>query len=281
MCDLGITPENFNPRILFLIKMKFNCESVMTYHTHDFIELKYVLSGSCTYNIDGTLYEVKKGDIVLSNPGIYHQKIINPGDEVLEIHLGFNNICIENFQKNCLIPATASPVITLSKYESDFFKCCTEIMQEQEKAELGSDLIVKSLAMKLIVLLLKETYLIENFVPESIFNFESYEKAGIINTIVSYINENYMDYISLNKISKNMYLSSVYISKIFKEEIGDSPINYLIKIRLKKARELLEKGDLPIKAVAKSVGYEDAYHFSKLFKKYFGVSPSKVKNSKE
>ncbi|MEG0387843.1 MAG: AraC family transcriptional regulator, partial [Niameybacter sp.] len=75
-------------------------------------------------------------------------------------------------------------------------------------------------------------------------------------------------------ISKNMYLSPVYISKIFKEETGTSPINYLIQIRLEKAKEILEKNDMPINLVAKSVGYEDAYYFSKLFKKYYGSAPS-------
>ena len=71
-----------------------------------------------------------------------------------------------------------------------------------------------------------------------------------------------------------MYLSPVYISKIFKEETGESPINYLIKIRLEKARDiLLKSSDSTIKNIANEVGYEDAYHFSKLFKKYYGISP--------
>ena len=73
-----------------------------------------------------------------------------------------------------------------------------------------------------------------------------------------------------------MYLSPFYISKIFKSETGDTPINRLIDIRLEKAKQLLEEGG-SIQEVAAEVGYEDAYHFSKLFKKHYGVSPSKVK----
>jgi YesN/AraC family two-component response regulator len=71
-----------------------------------------------------------------------------------------------------------------------------------------------------------------------------------------------------------MYLSPVYISKIFKEETGESPINYLIKIRLEKAKEiLLNENSGSIKSIANHVGYDDVYHFSKLFKKYYGISP--------
>jgi YesN/AraC family two-component response regulator len=89
--------------------------------------------------------------------------------------------------------------------------------------------------------------------------------------------EHYSEAISLESLSKSAYLSPVYLSKIFKEETGDSPINYLINMRLNKAKELLEEGDLSIKTIAKSVGYNDAYYFSKLFKKHFGVSPLKLK----
>jgi transcriptional regulator GlxA family with amidase domain len=59
--------------------------------------------------------------------------------------------------------------------------------------------------------------------------------------------------------------------------MGESPINYLIKVRLSKARELLLEDRLSIKAVAMMVGYDDVYHFSKLFKKYHNIPPSKVR----
>lgn len=86
-----------------------------------------------------------------------------------------------------------------------------------------------------------------------------------------------MNSISLDKISRDIHLNPIYFSKIFKEETGDSPINYLIGIRLCKAKELLDKGELTIKEVAAMVGYDDPYYFSKLFKKYYGCSPSEYK----
>ena len=77
-----------------------------------------------------------------------------------------------------------------------------------------------------------------------------------------------------------MYLSPFYISKIFKSEMGESPIHYLIRVRMEKAKALLESGaSLSIGEIAEKVGYEDAYHFSKLFKKTYGVSPSKMRKS--
>ena len=95
--------------------------------------------------------------------------------------------------------------------------------------------------------------------------------------ICNYFEDHYAEKISLDQIAENMYLSPFYISKIFKSETGDTPIHYLIDIRLERAREILEKGECnSIQEVAAAVGYEDAYHFSKLFKKKYNVPPSKI-----
>lgn len=84
-----------------------------------------------------------------------------------------------------------------------------------------------------------------------------------------------------DQIAENMYLSPFYISKTFKSEIGDSPIHYLIRVRMEKAKELLSENlELPISEIAESVGYEDAFHFSKLFKKTYGISLSKYRETK-
>ncbi|WJH37586.1 helix-turn-helix transcriptional regulator [Paenibacillus sp. CC-CFT747] len=64
-----------------------------------------------------------------------------------------------------------------------------------------------------------------------------------------------------------------YLSKIFKQQTGLSPMNFLLKIRMERARLLLEK-PLTIEQVASSVGFSDALYFSKQFKKWYGASPS-------
>ncbi len=249
-----INPNCFNPNILYIIREHLKDVSTATHPASDFITFIYVLSGGCTYIINDIPYKVKKGDIVVCNPGSTHRKILNHGDEIMEFNVGFNNINLSCLPKNYLLAENEYPVIRLVKYGKEISKCCEEMISEKEKNEPGFDLLLKSLSMKLI----------------------SSDRSSIVQSIIKFINENYMKEISLESISKNMYFSSVYISKIFKEETGDSPINYLIKVRLSKAKELLQQESISIKASAKSVGYHDAYYFSKLFKKYYGFSPSKL-----
>ena len=94
---------------------------------------------------------------------------------------------------------------------------------------------------------------------------------------MDYMENHYQEKISLDQIAANMYLSSYYISKLFKEEMGDSPINYLISIRLKKAASLLKDSNLTITEISSLTGYENTYYFSRLFKKKYGVMPSQYR----
>jgi AraC-like DNA-binding protein len=277
MCDLGINIDCFNPKVLYTFEKKYSDNHIVNIHSHDFLSIIYLLSGSCSYTIDDITYKVKKGDVLILNPGVPHGKILNSGSELVEFHAGFEKINIKNLKPNYLISDNMTPIINPNKYDQDFFKCCTDILAEQSRKEPGSELILKSLGIKLLVILLRAT--LENHVSmeKGNLNFETYDKLAIVNTIIEFINENYMKELSLDIISQTMYLSPAYISKIFKEETGESPINHLIRIRLAKAEEYLRSGGMSIKQVAQAVGYEDAYHFSKLFKKYYSYPPSKLK----
>lgn len=277
MNDIGINVVNFNPRVFYTIKKKCDETDKTSFHCHDFVSFFYVLSGGCTYNIDNCQYCARKGDIIICNPGIYHSKTIRTDEEVMEMQIGLGNIFVEGLPPNYLIDANACPVISLPEYEQEFLKCISEIFYEQENNQPGSVLMLKVHVMKLLVTFLKATRMDMYIRENSCVKIESSDKATIVSTLIAYINENYMHQISLDSISKSIYLSPAYISKVFKEEMGESPINYLIKVRLAKARELLTDERVSIKAAAKSVGYKDVYHFSKLFKKYYGMPPSKLR----
>lgn len=275
MSYLGINTEEFNPQILYIFKADNKNGYTGKYHCHDFPEVSYIISGGAVYNIENTIYEVKKGGLLLFNPGVYHMETAEK--DTLELHIGFNKVILNELPPNFILPLNTSSLMNLVKYEAEFISCVNQIILEQERQEPGFELILKSLVMRLIIILLRELYRIEGGTYNYKCSFESSEKSNIVNTIISFMKEHYSEQLSLDKISKNTYLSPIYISKIFKEETGDSPINYLINIRLNKAKELLEEGKLSIKAIAKLVGYDDAYYFSKLFKKHFGLSPSKLK----
>jgi len=166
-------------------------------------------------------------------------------------------------------PYVLRPSVELKQQLS---KLCYAMLAENDTNQVGKYFMLKSHLIQIMLLLMRQ--IVEPEPTQEGCNFESHYKNYAVNQIINYLDEHCSERISLDRIAKNMYLSPVYISKIFKEETGESPINYLIKIRLEKAKVMLEApGPVSIKKIATSVGYDDAYHFSKLFKKYYSVSP--------
>lgn len=91
-----------------------------------------------------------------------------------------------------------------------------------------------------------------------------------------YILHNYYKNIRMEDIATQLHISRAYLRNIFFESEGISPKSYLIDLRLNQAKLLLKNG-LSIKETASSVGYEDAFQFSKIFKKHIGCSPAEYR----
>ena len=104
----------------------------------------------------------------------------------------------------------------------------------------------------------------------------------IVEKARSYIEAHYEEAdLSLEEISARIFVNPSYLSKVFKREMKYTIIEYLTHLRLKKAKEMMDDcPDMQISFVAKKVGYLDPFYFSKLFKKNFGISPSKYVEKK-
>ncbi|GLC31108.1 response regulator [Clostridium omnivorum] len=102
----------------------------------------------------------------------------------------------------------------------------------------------------------------------------------IVRQAKDYAKENYNDSeITINKICEHLHISPTYFSLIFKRETKTTFINYLTKIRMEAAKELLRTTDKKTFEIAEKVGYSEPNYFSYSFKKNFGISPSEYRNS--
>lgn len=98
--------------------------------------------------------------------------------------------------------------------------------------------------------------------------------------IIEYLNNNYHRNISLKYLGEYIGYSESYMSHLFSKEIGVTLTEYLNKLRIEKAKDLLDSTNLKIYEIAEKVGFSTVEHFSRYFKKYIGVSPKQYKNSK-
>lgn len=85
----------------------------------------------------------------------------------------------------------------------------------------------------------------------------------------------------ISDVAEYIGINRTYLTEIFKERMYMSPQEYLLQVRMGKAKELLRQTSVPINRVAREVGYEDQLSFSKIFKKRFGISPTDFRKLSE
>ena len=98
--------------------------------------------------------------------------------------------------------------------------------------------------------------------------------AELINSMISYVENNYMYPISVKDICNELKVSQSYLYRCSMAILNISPNNYILYFKMAKADRLLKIKDLSIEEIAEMTGYENIYHFSNTFKKHFGISPS-------
>lgn len=278
----SIKIEELNPTFLFVWKgTRRKGMDEGNYHSHDFLELAYILSGEGKYCIEDEIYPIKEGDLLILNPGVRHQFLGSHDIDVptTEFFVGCSDIQFPGYPSNFLPTPGGSCILhTTGELRQKLFKLCSSMEAENAVCRQGRYFMLKAYMMQMLLLVIREQC--EPLEQPKGCAFESVNKKYVVEQMVNYFEDHYSEKISLDRIAENMYLSPFYISKIFKSETGDTPIRHLINIRLEKAKELLENGwQGSIQEVAASVGYEDAYHFSKLFKKHYGISPSQARKN--
>lgn len=271
---LNLTSKTFNPDILYAFDPWNEAGNSNNMHHHDFLELSIILEGEVSYNIEGTEQHFHSGTVLLFNPGVVHQEW-QPGNTYShQLHIGITNLVVEDLKRNVF--PNKSAVINLGELFPPFFDRAWQLIKELNEEQPHYQLMVKTLVSELLVLILRSLNQHRENTVEVGLSAVTRRKQNLVSHAVYYLETHHEEDITLDSLAEALFVSPTYLSKTFKETMGVSPINYLIQIRLNRAKDLLKDSQLTVKEVAQTVGYSDAYHFSKLFKKYHGQAPSKI-----
>ena len=135
----------------------------------------------------------------------------------------------------------------------------------------GSGQLIKNTLENLLISLVRKQS------PQDIdssINSMSFHKNNIVQSAVMFINENVDKRLTLKDISKSVGYSVSYISAVFKKHLGTSLINYFLKVRIMKAKQLIEENKYSFNEIAEILGFDSVQYFSTQFKKIAKLTPS-------
>jgi len=177
------------------------------------------------------------------------------------------NIAKEAFsKKNLSFPSNNNP------YSAKLVNFIWSLEEEISCNKGGSALMIDSISTQIVIQLLREIGFNNDEEESEIAVHNNY-----VNIAVEYMRAFYNANIKIEDICKQIYLSPYYFIRMFKKQMGISPHEFLLSIRVNKAEEILKKMDCSIEEVARLCGFANAAHFSAYFKKIKGISPSEYK----
>ena len=221
---------------------------------HWAIILKY--EGETIYKNNGKSYiSNAKNMIILPKGSNYEWQCTSPG-RYYTIEFDCDTVCEELFS----FPINSYEKILQLYKDGEYKKNSNKPIYKLE--------LLKT-AYSILLLLLKEKH------P----SYTSLTKRQKIEPAVDFLMKHYNQSIKNEDLAKLTGLSTIYFRKIFTEYFGISPITYLHKLRIKKAKEILRSDYESVSNIAESLGYPDVYDFSRTFKKHVGVSPRQYAKS--
>jgi len=254
-------------------------------HSHNFIEIMTVISGSITHFIGENYVKLEKGDILLMNKHTSHSI-----ERAEACDIGINFIVSDAFI-GAIAPSLSDT------FFSDFIKenaksagsavylhFRTEGVKKLENLmenllfELTEPNESYSFTEKTLSLLLEHLSVMQRelLIGESAFRSKEEERKS---KILSYIKSSYAS-ATLSDLSTRIYLSVPHLSKKISDYFGKSFKELLTEERMRRAAELLLKSDMPIGLVIRSVGYESESYFHREFKKRWDTTPLNMRKSR-
>lgn len=252
------------------------------WHWHPEIEISYVQKGTMCYKVNHMVYHLKEGDIVFNNSGALHSGTMENQKDCAYIPVTFDSRLIYGFFQSTVNSKYVDPVIQDSMlpaicidqsepWHKPFREYLLRIIDLDEKKPDFYELDITICLQSMWRLLL------EHITYEPQASRENSLEYDRIKKILSYIEENYQNKITLNDIAGHIHLCESECTRLFKRHMNTTLFAFLQEYRIERSLEFLQD-DQPVSAVADKAGFSDPNYYSKVFAKIKGCSPREYRN---
>lgn len=255
-------------------------------HTHDYLELGYVVKGEFRQKISGKDIVFRKGELCLIDKNCVHQDYLQNKESVI-LFLGLSNnmfteVMNENVSTEKVISFLQSALLkqkNLQQYirfkpspetEAALEKAFEQLVEELLVNDTGSTFICKGLMVRIFGLL-------STGCEFSLSRELRQEMSWIVyEEITEYIAHHYAT-VTIRELVENFHFQEDYFNRLIRSKAGISYSEYVQRIRLEKAEALLRTSSMTVDEVAEAVGYQNKGYFYKIFKKEFGMTPRQMR----
>lgn len=236
-------------------------------HMHSHLEIFYYVEGEGFFEFENHIHPVKSGTLVIVNSNTEHiQYPKDSGKTITSFILSIDKLNIYGLPANCLSLDGVS-FVQFENHDNSIYRILN--MMHEELEAKSPDYYTKVIAL-LYELLVDTQRLFKNITQPR----NQAPTPSIIYNIKNYIDSHFMDDLTLEDLAKRTYLHKNYFLKQFKKYFKQSPMQYMMTVRLEHAKLLLTKTELSISEIALSLQFSNFSYFSEIFKKHFGVTPT-------
>lgn len=227
-------------------------------------QLIIVLSGEALFKHQGKDILLKSGDVIILPPHIKNHYFFYPDNNIIWIH--FTGSSVEKILSDYSLEGYVKYSVSDAE---DFLWHAEKIIEEFQLKHVGYMNNCNACLLNILTLLKRKI--------DSRINSSSNSFVPEITTVLEDMKVNFSENKDIGEFAKMCNLSTSRFAHLFAKTVGTSPYKYLLNLRIKQGKYLLMNTNLSVSDIAKSVGYDDPLHFSRIFKKYEGLSPTQFK----
>jgi AraC-like DNA-binding protein len=260
-------------------------------HSHDFLEIAFVISGRGTHRVGNREYETTRGDLFIVNFDVPHGFFQNKAsDDPLVVYncvflpqfLDLSLFSASHFEEitssflfKSLVPENFMPTPDLKLSGTRLFEISElfdKMYTEYKQRSKGYTDIIRAYLIEIVVKIFR-------YAPDPSKKEITRRNAELIQKSIEYMQLNYRSEITLSDLALHSLLSKNYFSRLFKEATGTNVSDYIQYLRTEQACSLLRSTDGKIRDIAEQVGFTDMKFFYEVFKKITGKTPGDYRKS--
>ena len=265
-------------------------EPVEYFHAHEGLELLYIHEGTGKYIIDDRVYSLQPGALIVIKPfQVHYIRMIVPPNYIrslLKIKISF----IEQFtglfpQFTALFVQMMEQPMTMQVFHlsgKHGAQVESQLLQLHEQLKLGPQSLRKE-AVTLFFLHFFMYFQTHIYTPgeNASSSWAASRTTKHINAILKWIDEHYKSTFTISFMASALHFSPNYLSKLFKEQIGKTIIEYTNEKRLEEARMLLQRRTHSVEEICREAGFKYPSYFIQIFKKRYGLTPHQYREQLE